>query len=450
MKSRWFSSYSLFALLAIILEAVSPSMSAQPTAPPEGYSKTIPLSLVGASPSYGDMINLKNGDLLWMWGTGSSRQPVQPFYQNISTDGGKTWSAPVAAKLEDGSEMKGVFNTSLFRLKSGALGLIENPETRPKSIALFHVSLDEGKTWSKGVRIDPNADRSTSLTNGRVVVLASGRIVSPAYEVISSTPPVNKPMLNLFGEDFVTHRDYNLYYSFAYYSDDEGKTWTRSINEAFVSEHDGANGNFAFGEPSIAELSDGRLIMIGRTNLGRHYASYSGDQGVTWRRPVPTTLVCPPAPALVVRVPGTSDLMVVWNQVSPWETLMGLYRHRLTAAISKDGGLTWQHHRNLESLDDTKLIPPAPIASLPTGKYQQPIDRVRYHRAPGPIRISYPTIAFQGQNVVVTYGVAVFGDKKTITNTYGMKYEDVLEKSGLGPDERANVVRVLPLSWFYQ
>ena len=56
---------------------------------------------------------------------------------------------------------------------------------------------------------------------------------------------------------------------------------------------------------------------------------------------------------------------------------------------SDDEGLNWQHNKNLESLDNTSKLEPEPLASWLLGAgsgHYQPLDRVRYHHAPGPLR----------------------------------------------------------------
>jgi hypothetical protein len=50
---------------------------------------------------------------------------------------------------------------------------------------------------------------------------------------------------------------------------------------------------------------------------------------------------------------------------------------------------------------------------------------------------------------VITYGVSTPGEKEVITRTYGMDYDEFVKKLGLGPEARANKVRVLPIGWFY-
>lgn len=130
--------------------------------------------------------------------------------------------------------------------------------------------------------------------------------------------------------------------------------------------------------------------------------------------------------------------------------MKGLYRHRLSCAVSSDEGVIWRHHRNLESMDDTSYIEPGPIEVTPIGKMRQPVDRTRYHRAPAPLRYNQPICTYLGEKVVITYGMCVFGDKAVITDTYGMDYDELMESLGLAPFERGNRVRVLSTDWFYQ
>jgi hypothetical protein len=161
------------------------------------------------------------------------------------------------------------------------------------------------------------------------------------------------------------------------------------------------------------------------------------------------SLASPPAPLAIKRIPSTGDLLVVWQQVSNWEGMIGLYRHRLSCAISKDDGVTWQNHRNLESLDDTTVIE-NPVEAQMYGVYRQPLDRKRYRHAPGFIRCSYPTLTFLGDSAIISYGLSSLGDENTLNQVYGTDSKAVFEKLGVGPKGRANRIRVLPVSWFYQ
>ena len=105
----------------------------------------------------------------------------------------------------------------------------------------------------------------------------------PVYSEISSTPASQKPKASArFGHEFSNAASHMMFYSFVYYSDDEGRTWHRSRNETFVLLDKGVKGAYAMGEPTVIELKDGRLLMLGRTNMGRVFRSFSEDRGETW------------------------------------------------------------------------------------------------------------------------------------------------------------------------
>jgi hypothetical protein len=355
----------------------------------------------------------------------------------------------VPLKTTDGKPIPGIFGIQLVRMRSGGIGLAQTKTTGQQS---FQVSTDEGETWSEGVDVNP-AGTNANVAHDVSIVLGNGRILMPVYSHIAPTSPLAKPKrLQRFSEEyFGANVASHLRYSYVYYSDDEGATWHRSRNETFVFVRNGDGGSYSFEEPGLVELNDGRILMMGRTYLGQHFKAYSDDRGETWSQPEPTGLTLIPSPCNVKRIPSTGDLLVAWNQVSKWEYMIGLYRHRLTCAISKDEGQTWEHHRNLESLDDTTYLEADEGVDVGLdGGYRQPADRERYFRAPAPLRYNEPTIAFINDKVVITYGMCVFGDKSVITDTYGMDFNKLMEDFGLAPHDRGNKVRVLSPDWFYE
>ena len=398
------------------------------------------------SPSYGSVVPLNDGRLVWVWGEGRGR-PEDRVHANYSDDQGQTWSDAEPLLLRGGGTMPSLFGTHLLRLPIGDLGLVQMISSGQQT---FHRSRDEGKTWSEGVQINPSGTTAFAA-HDVCIVLKSGRILVPVYSHIAPTPLSPKPKrLKRFSEEnFGANIACHLRYSYVYYSDDEGRTWTRSRNETFVTLDSGSAGSHSFEEPSVIELTDGRILMLGRTYLGQVFKSYSDDAGDTWMEPQPTGLTLVPSPTNVRRIPSTGDLLVVWNQTSRWEYMIGLYRHRLTCAISRDEGETWEHHKNLESLDDTAHVEPDLIEVGLDGGYRQPVDRTRYHRAPAPLRYNEPTITFIDDKAVITYSMLVWGDKAVITDTYGMDFDALMEEFGLAPYDRGNKVRVVSTDWFY-
>ena len=68
-----------------------------------------------------------------------------------------------------------------------------------------------------------------------------------------------------------------------------------------------------FQEPGVCELADGRVLMNIRTDAGSQYFAYSEDGGQSWSSPVPSVLDSPLSPAVIKRIPGSDDLLAVWN-----------------------------------------------------------------------------------------------------------------------------------------
>ncbi|MAE63647.1 MAG: hypothetical protein CMJ18_05195 [Phycisphaeraceae bacterium] len=331
-----------------------------------------------------------------------------------SEDAGRTWSDPWEMRDASGERVKGN-HQSVFRMNSGRLGIVYNdhdkfPNGHPTrdngSGMMFRSSEDEGRTWSEPAVVFP---MHAMCCAGHAIVLDSGRIVAPSYRWIS------------FDETVASEADNHLSFSFVMVSDDEGRTWQHSRSELFVCNYRVC---YALGEPSVVPLRDGRLMMDLRSEHGRRYRSFSHDQGITWERPRPVLQLASSAvPSSLRRMPS-GEILLVWNQAARGEILKGLHRARLSCAVSRDEGETWENFRNLESLDDETVIPPLPADWLEIIEqredywyHQPPANSERYHRAPGVLRICYPDVQFVGDEAVFAYdfGWGIYGRSMTGT-----------------------------------
>ena len=231
-------------------------------------------------------------------------------------------------------------------------------------------------------------------------------------------------------------------------SEDGGDTWRRSLGE--ISVHFSESGrDFAyadFEEPAVVELRDGRLLCFGRTRLGEQYQSTSEDGGVTWGPAQPSGLAASYSPASLKTIPKTGDIVCVWNQVSGQEIADGLARMRMSCAVSKDDGKTWEHFKNLESLDDRTRIAPEETAAdtqgemqaiqsrlarkaRPTQKDHAAEVRARYPRRSGYKHVDYASTCFSSEgNVLIQYGV------------YGP----------IGEEPTGQKLVVRPIEWLYE
>jgi hypothetical protein len=163
-------------------------------------------------------------------------------------------------------------SSSIVRTRGGALAIVyldsttynfswDNKINQPKDDCRLEVwairSLDGGKTWIDRRRIlegyNPNFFGFIQTRSGRLVATVPHLVRDPGrYAACSLT------------------------------SDDDGKTWQRSnlIDLGGHGDHSGAM------EPTVAELSDGRLLMLIRTHWGRFWEAWSDDDGKTWTKPV--------------------------------------------------------------------------------------------------------------------------------------------------------------------
>lgn len=367
--------------------------------------------------SEGAVVELRDGRLLLAythfyadaddWGAGDIRGKT-------SADGGASWSEPFL--IEPNTARCNVGRLALLRLQPFRDGYHEVPPYLAHVyVALnafytnrifFKTSVDEGRTWSDPVQINDTGTLGHICQRGdTALVLSSGRILVPVY--------------GMFG---------GMCASFCYYSDDNGETWQRSRGEMAVKYRDGAHVTafHNFEEPAVAELRDGRLLCFGRTNSGRLWQALSEDQGVTWSDPEPTELASSYSPASLKRIPTTGDLVCVWNQAAPEEIPYGFGRTRMSCALSRDDGRTWEHFRNLESLDDRTRIEPPPLAGAGDAQseefvirarkalagamppHQAPVEFTRrYPRFPGYVWNDYPSVSFTSSgHVIMLYGVS--------------------------------------------
>lgn len=269
------------------------------------------------------IVALRDDRLLLGWtefyaSDGADHGPAR-LVGRVSADGGKTWGDKYTLVENDGG--CNVMEVNFLRLRSGALALFycqKNSEDRDCRV-MMRVSTNEGRSFGPAKQLSP-AGKYTGLTNGRSLRLRSGRILLEAWE----------------GGD-----------SFCYLSDDDGQTW-----------REGGRAKPAGGpsyEPACIELKDGRVLMLMRTELGSQFRSISRDGGESWSTPEPTALVCSPSPVALSRVPGTGDLLAIWNH----DVNSEVKRTPLTAAISRDEGETWTQFRNLEERPGDRWAYPA-------------------------------------------------------------------------------------------
>jgi hypothetical protein len=362
-----------------------------------------------------------------------------------SDDGGATWGEPLALELPDAGRLQGL---ACIRLQAGPLALVYRD--RQECFRLV-VSEDDGRTW----RQRSTVDLLGSPYYDALIETGDGTLVLPSRECYGNDdhPGLEYRKVSTWG----TWKGLPLQVSGHYHypeidiaavsrSRDEGRTWQRGGPlMGWFDEHGIANGYggiSACDEPSVAETADGRLLFFARSTVGRIVASSSSDGGERWTAVRPTELAASYSPPRLRRIPATGDLICVWNQVSREEIRRGHRRGRLSAAISRDSGESWEHFKTIEvsaGLADVEQIAPEypiiPVIGLPDVGVL-PDDFATF---------DYANVCFAGDRVFLIY------HRSWVDSGPEARQARTLGERGRGEagKPREGVIRSYPLDWFY-
>ena len=288
--------------------------------------------------SEGSFATLASGRILFIYSQfygGNGDESPARLVKIHSDDQGRTWSAPVT--VVENTAGNNVMSVSLLRLASGKLAMfycIKNSwiDCRPH----MRLSTDDGETWTDPKLIQ-QAPGYFVLNNDRVIQTSKGRLIVPlAFHRSRGTDPHTSKSWDARAIDTWL------------YSDDEGVTWTESSSWWAMPVRSGSG----LQEPGVVELADGSLFSWSRTDQGTQYGFRSTDAGKTFTPPEPTELKSPNGPASIKRLPGSSDLLAIFNDHSGQFPFPPKKRNPFVAALSTDGGKTWPQRKLIESDPD--------------------------------------------------------------------------------------------------
>jgi sialidase-1 len=279
--------------------------------------------------SEGDFIELKDGRILFVYsrfigGSGSDHAPAQ-LVGRYSADQGISWTIDDQVIVDREGDMN-VMSVSLLRLKNCAIALVyARKNSLSDCIPQLRISEDEGKTWTNPKAIIQDKKGYFVVNNDRIVQLKSGRLLVPvSMHKTPETPWKNKGTIQ------------------CYYSDDNGLSW--HAGDSVLTPV-----NIITQEPGLVELKRGKLMVYMRASGGTQYQSFSEDEGLTWTMAEPAAIPSPISPASIKKIPGTGDLLLVWNNNgASGPGYFKSIRSPLTIAVSKYEGKSWQKIKNIE------------------------------------------------------------------------------------------------------
>ena len=285
--------------------------------------------------SEGAFVTLKSGRILFLYSqfySGGADESPARIVSISSDDAGQTWNREPRVVVENTGHQN-VMSVSLLRLKSGGIGLfylIKNSlhDCRP----WMQLSTDEAKSWSAPKRVG-DAPGYFVLNNDRLIQLSTGRLIAPvAFHRARRSNPYDPRSFD--------DRAIALWYL----SDDEGQTW-REANDWWALPVASRSG---LQEPGVVELAGGHVFSWARTDLGAQWGCVSTNAGLSWPPFTATSLKSPLSPASIKRLPGSADLLAVFNDHSGAFPFPRGKRTPLVAAISSDDGSTWPLRKVLE------------------------------------------------------------------------------------------------------
>ena len=316
-------------LLTALLLAPLATLHAADTPPSQGTSHVIvPHSKEAARNGEASLIELRDGSLLLMYGAHqkSGDWDRGEIRQMRSRDGGKTWSVPETVFSD---AKRSLFQISFARLANGDLGLTHTSLANGRdAFKVFRRSTDDSQTWSGPLKISDDSHDYTTGPWDKLVLLESGRVIALLH---CNMKPDAKKQGGPLG-------------TYAVFSDDHGKTWTRSPlkDVLHVPDNPLKKPEWGFWEPALVEHAPGKLLMLARTTTGWLWESRSEDNGTTWSAPVQSTVPNPVAPPVLTRVPGTDTLVLIHNpDVKLSDSWHGGERVALAFRTSHDAGRTW-------------------------------------------------------------------------------------------------------------
>ena len=249
-----------------------------------------------------------------------------------------------------------VMSPALARLHDGGIGMVfSHRNSNTEASRMFCRSDDEGKTWSDPVTL-PQEDAYQTGCHDRLTVLENGRLVAPLH----------------CSHDWHAH---HLHVRTAW-SDDNGASWKLSGPVQLPKVSD--SGESGCIEPDVTQRADGSLLMAIRTAMGTIFRAESDDGGETWHSLRSMEVVAPVAPSLLRRIPGSDELLLIWNWRYDWTERLGGTRRPLAVAVSSDGGDSWPLSRRKVLEDD-----PAATYAYPSCLFLEDEALITYFVTPG-------------------------------------------------------------------
>jgi hypothetical protein len=243
----------------------------------------------------------------------------------VSThDGGRTWSAPVRVMACPGPGY--IADPNLLVARDGislfATFVPKDPLGRfAHSEFLSSKSVDGVHGWTTPAVVPVRHQYMSGKTHMPVWIGPQTAVMGYSYDLLADAgmPALQESEMSPRAGVLITK--------------DAGITW-RVGGSIFVD-----RSSMSTDEPALVLLSDGELFTVVRTTTGRPFEARSGDGGMTWDQPRPSSFLGNNSPTALLRLHGGAVLRV-WDNSDA-------HRYPLVAAISRDDCRSWSVPRTI-------------------------------------------------------------------------------------------------------
>lgn len=281
------------------------------------------------------IVNLANGRLLAAWFGGDHEgSPDVCIWAARKTPTG--WTAPI--KIADGIQADGkqhpCWNPVLFKAKNNKLYLHYKVGPNPREWwAMYKWSADDGKTWSKAIRLP---DGFLGPIKNKPVQLANGAVLYPSSEE------------SLDEKSWTIHLEQ---------TDTGVRNWKRIAIDCDT---------FQTIQPSILLYKGGKMQLLARSKQNAIVQSWSYNYGKSWTPVSRSTLPNPNSGSDAATLKNGLQVLVYNPLLAGKNWWDG--RATLKVAVSKDG-LTWTDVYTLEDHPKGEYSYPAIIAGTDNTVY---------------------------------------------------------------------------------
>ncbi len=293
-----------------------------------------------------------DGCLVCVCQCGDVREPApgNRVFVFRSDDEGESWSAPQLIRPEDG---RAVYATEVMRLGDGLHAFLTLHDGGFLNwTCAVAVSGDGGRTWQDGG--PPPVFAAYAFLRG-MIRLHSGALLIP-YQHYPVSPEENDRLVAQGGR--LAQCTINHVENGVLRSRDGGATYERCAGPDIPIRQDTGR-NWAWTEPTIAEVAPGRVVMLLRVcGTGCLWRSESADAGASWSPAVRTDIPNPGNKPKLIVLPGGAVALIHTPNPTPG------FRNRSPLSV-------WVSHDGLLSFDQRVIVTDFPGAfCYPDGFYE--------------------------------------------------------------------------------